>query len=77
MTPTHQVEHIVDNCANFCLTKEVIKDYVVHIAPPDWNDRATRQGGHKLRMSEAKFIMRMLVRTGMASLRWGKPECRR
>ena len=66
--------------ANVCLVERVAKgttkDYVVHIAPPDWSDRATRLGGHKLKMSEATFIMRMLVRTGMASLRWGKLECR-
>ena len=65
------------NCANVCLVEGVAKDYAVHIAPPDWSDRATRLGGHKLRMSEATFIMRMLVRTGMASPGWGKLECRR
>ena len=77
------------NCANVCLlegvargiakgvTKGVAKDYAVHIAPPDWSDRPTRLGGHKLRMSEATFIMKMLVRTGVASPGWGKLECQR
>ena len=64
-------------CANVCLVKGVVKDYAAYIAPPDWSDRATRQGGLKLRMSEATSIMRMLVRTGMASERWDKLECRR
>ena len=64
-------------CAKVCLVQEVVEDYTAYIAPPDWSDRATRQGGHKLRMSEAQSIMRMLVRTGMASERWDKLECQR
>ena len=63
--------------ANFCLAEGVAKDYAVYVAPPDWSGPATRQGGHKLRMSEATFVMRMLVRTGLASLRWARLECRR
>ena len=63
--------------ANFCLAEGVAKDYAVYVAPPDWSNPATRQGGHKLRMSEATFVMRMLVRTGLASLRWARLECRR
>ena len=64
-------------CANVCLVKGVVEDYAAYIAPPDWSDRDTRQGGLKLRISEATSIMRMLVRTGMASERWDKLECRR
>ena len=62
-------------CANVCLVQGVNEDYATYIAPPDWSDRATRQGGHKLRMSKAAFIMKMLVRTGIASERWDKLEC--
>ena len=64
-------------CTKVCLVQGVIEDYAAYIAPPDWSDRATRLGGHKLRMSEAAFIMRMLVRTDMASERWDKLEYRR
>ena len=62
-------------CANVCLVQGINEDYAAYIAPPDWSDQHTRQGGHKLRMSKAEFIMKMLVGKGIASERWDKLEC--
>ena len=77
LPPGAPVPVVETKCANFCLVEGFAKDYAVYVAPPDWSGPATRQGGHKLRMSEATFVMRMLVRTGLASLRWARLECRR